>query len=123
VTCPPQHGKGECDGHGAVIKRKARLYLLVGKWESRHPFSSNSNPSLSFSADHHIDNPVELRHFIETHNKDATGKVVTMQKQELDNATNASAIVDIKSNFEFVWNPNSTPEGKKKYLSTHLSYS
>jgi hypothetical protein len=32
VTCPPQHGKGECDGHGAVIKRKARLYLLVGMY-------------------------------------------------------------------------------------------
>jgi hypothetical protein len=30
ITCPPQHGKGECDGHGAVIKKKARLYLLVG---------------------------------------------------------------------------------------------
>jgi hypothetical protein len=30
VTCPPQHGKGECDGHGAVLKRKAKLYLLIG---------------------------------------------------------------------------------------------
>ena len=31
ITCPPQHGKGECDGHGAVVKRKARLFLLIGK--------------------------------------------------------------------------------------------
>jgi hypothetical protein len=30
ITCPPQNGKGECDGHGAVVKKKARLFLLSG---------------------------------------------------------------------------------------------
>jgi hypothetical protein len=30
-TCPPHHGKGECDSHGAVVKKKARVFLLVGK--------------------------------------------------------------------------------------------
>jgi hypothetical protein len=30
ITCPPQHGKGDCDGHGAVVKKKARVYLLIG---------------------------------------------------------------------------------------------
>jgi len=31
ITCSPHHGKGECDGHGAVVKGKARLFLLIGK--------------------------------------------------------------------------------------------
>jgi len=30
---PPCHGKGECDGHGAVVKTKAKTFLLVA---SRH---------------------------------------------------------------------------------------
>jgi hypothetical protein len=27
---PPYHGKGECDGHGSVVKRKIRRYILKG---------------------------------------------------------------------------------------------
>jgi hypothetical protein len=32
ITSPPQHGKGGCDGHGAVIKNKAKMFLLLGKY-------------------------------------------------------------------------------------------
>jgi len=31
-TCPPHHGKGECDSKGAVIKKEAKWYLLLGKY-------------------------------------------------------------------------------------------
>ena len=103
VTCPPQHGKGECDGHGAVIKRKARLFLLLGMCS----LFFSSSPLLSlFLAENHIDNPTELSDFIEKYNKDATGKHLSMQQHELENATDASPIPNIKSNFEYVWNPN-----------------
>ena len=94
LTCPLQHGKGECDGHGAVIKKKARLHLLV--------------------ASNHINNAQELAEFISTHTKDSLGMLVTIQKQELDNASNASAIPKIKSNFEYVWLPDD-PVGKYYY--------
>ena len=30
--CPPHYGKGECDSHGSVIKRKTRVFLLLGKY-------------------------------------------------------------------------------------------
>ena len=26
---PPCHGKGECDDHGAVVKTKVKLFLLI----------------------------------------------------------------------------------------------
>jgi len=47
-----------------------------------------------------------LGDFIEKYNKDATGKHLSMQQHELENATDASPIPNIKSNFEYVWNPN-----------------
>lgn len=27
--CPPYHGKEESDTHGTVVKRKAKLYLVI----------------------------------------------------------------------------------------------
>jgi len=100
ITCPPQHGKGECDGHGAVIKKKARLFLLVGKDGFSYflfLFLHHCQTHLPPLADHHINNPQELSDFIEQHTQDSCGKVVTMKRQELENATNANAIPKIKS--------------------------
>ena len=113
MTCPPQHGKGECDGHGAVIKRKARLYLVVGKSSCLHMNSLVYLILFYFfliKADHHIDNAEELRGFIDAQTTDAVGKVVTMERKELEKATDANSIFKIKSNFEYVWLPND-PKG------------
>ena len=50
--------------------------------------------------------------FIEKYNKDATGNVVSMQRQDLENASDVSPILNIKNSFEYVWNPDD-PRGKK----------
>ena len=65
-----------------------------------------------FLAENHIDNPTELGDFIEKYNKDATGNVVSMQRQDLENASDVSPILNIKNSFEYVWNPDD-PRGKK----------
>ncbi len=28
-TCPPHYGKKECDSHGAVVKKKVKVFLLI----------------------------------------------------------------------------------------------
>jgi len=56
-----------------------------------------------FKADHHIDNAEELKDFIEEHTQNSIGKVVTMQKHELKYASNANAILNLKTSYEYVW--------------------
>lgn len=50
---PPCHGKGECDSHGAVVKKKAKLFLVL--------------------PDRHISNAAELATFIEKNIEDTKG--------------------------------------------------
>lgn len=30
IFAPPNHGKGDCDSHGAVVKKGIRLFILNG---------------------------------------------------------------------------------------------
>jgi hypothetical protein len=60
------------------------------------------------TAEHHIDNPGELKVFVETQTKGAICKVVSIQRQDLDKIPNVNPILKIKSNFEYVWLPNDT---------------
>ncbi len=36
--CPPHHGKGECDVLGAIVKKKAKWFLLLSSKDEFIPF-------------------------------------------------------------------------------------
>ena len=100
ITCPPQHGNGECDGHGSVIKKKARLYLLIGK--------IFNNITIIFKLEgNHIHTTEEFGDFITKNINNATAIEVSISKSNLNSASNVTKIKEISCNYEYVWMPKS----------------
>ena len=106
ITCPPYHGKGECDGHGAVIKRKARLYLLTGKW-------FNLNWIEWLTENNHIETVKEFGEFINENINNATAIQVSISTTDLNTGSNVTNIEQITKNYEHVWMPNSETSNQK----------
>ena len=94
----PYHGKGECDSHGSVVKRKIQLYILDG-W---HAVLFNCIISFSdfyFSENHHIDNESEAAEFINSSVNES--QAFLMYLSDFDHEQDCTAVSGSSKMFQF----------------------
>lgn len=78
---PSHHGKGECDGHGAVVKSGIRFFVLKGKYQ--HWFH-NCSLLDSIADEHHIDDELEAVDFINQHIRNTTAFTMYVDADETE---------------------------------------
>lgn len=71
------HGKGDCDSHGAVVKRSIRLFVLNGTIYFVAVFNINTDT-------HHVDDELEAVVYINQHIKNSKAFIMVVKHGETE---------------------------------------
>lgn len=96
IVDPAYHGKGECDGRGALLKKSARLHILKGTLSPHYVFISNC----LFTENGFIDDATQLNDYF---NQVPGGHSTLLNIDYDDTEEDCSALNGIKSCFDFIF--------------------